>query len=145
MTKFIKISKSEEQEMVDYMKSNLNKSPAQVGTFFYDTINNKLILIDSMSTKYAPTFGSGKGRRTTDKLHKDIWNDEGMAGDFTMCPRGRVFYDNARNTYEIMVGHWADEYPNILDLVKKRFHLENENCELKYGEHWEIGNGFDEL
>lgn len=143
--KFVKISNNEEQEMVDYMASNLNKSPAQVGTFFYDITSDKLIMVDSMSTKYAPTFGSGKGKRTTDKLHRDIWNDEGMTGDFTLCPRGRVFYNNETNSYEIMVGHWVDEYPNILDLVKKRFHLNDEKCELKYGEHWEIGNGFTEI
>ena len=142
---FTKISKNKEQEMVDYMKSNINKNPAQVGTFFYDTTKDKLFLVDTMSTEYAPTFGSGKGKRTTDKLHRDIWADEWMVGDFTMTPRGRVFYDNATNSYEIMVGHWADEYPNVLSLVKKRFHLENEKCELKYGEHWEIGNGFNEL
>ena len=68
-----------------------------------------------------------------------------MTGDFTMTPRGRVFYDNTTKSYEIMVGHWADEYPNLLNLVKQRFNLQNEKCELKYGEHWEIGNGFDEL
>ena len=143
--KFVKILNNEEQEMVDYMSTNLDKSPAQVGTFFYDVTNNKLILVDSMSTKYAPTFGSGKGRRTTDKLHRDIWIDEGMSGDFTLCPRGRVFYNNETNSYEIMIGHWADEYPNLLNLIKKRFHLESEECELKYGEHWEIGNGFTEI
>jgi hypothetical protein len=143
--KLTKVSKQEEQEMVDYMASNLNKNPAQVGTFFYDVKNNKLFLVDAMSTKYAPTFGSGKGKRTTDKLNKDIWADEWMVGDFTMTPRGRVFYDNATNTYEIMVGHWVDQYPDLLNLVKNRFHLNNEKCELKYGEHWEIGKGFDEL
>ena len=142
--KYVKVLKDEERkEIMDFMESNLHKTNAEVGTFFYDIKNRKLFLVDSMPIQDAPKFGL-TDRRTTRKLHPDVWNDNDMPGDYMQTPRGRVFYNANDNSFDIMTGKWANEYPELLNQIKKRFHLENENVQLKYDEHWDIGNGFGE-
>ena len=139
---FIKLRADDRKDIMDFMEQQQHKSYAEVGTFFYDVANEKLMLTDSLPVNSAPSFGLGKTKKTTRKLHPQVWNENDMEGNYMDCPRGRVFYNSTNNIFNIMVGKWAENYPNLLNQVKKRFHLENENCQLQYDEHWDIGNGF---
>lgn len=136
-----KLIESEEQELVDSMRARRGLNNPEVGSFFYDMQNKKLMLVDTIPMKNAETNGGGK--KTTDKLHENVWFENDMTGDFKDTPRGRVFYNVKTETYEIMVGDWADEVSNIEELVKRRFHLENENTIVMKGSHWNLGEGFE--
>ena len=142
--KWTELEPEERKEMMSFMENQLHKSEPEVGTFFYDVTSDKLFLTDSVSVEQAPSFGLGKLKKTTRKLHPQIWNENDMKGDYTLCPRGRVFYNVQDNNFDVMVGKWAEQYPNLLNQVVKRFHLEGQNVQLKYDEHWDIGNGFGE-
>ena len=67
----IKLIKSQEDELVESMRQRRGLTNPEVGSFFYDLDNHKLTMVDSIPTKYCPTNGGGK--KTTDKLHEDIW------------------------------------------------------------------------
>ena len=138
---WVRLAKTDEKELVDSMRLRRNLSNPEVGSFFYDLKNNKLILVDSMPMKNAEV--NGGGLKTTDKLHETVWLENDMSGDFRDIPRGRVFYNPKTKTYEVIVGDWADEVNNIDGLVKRRFHLENENVVIKKGTHWNLGEGFE--
>ena len=142
--KFVKILVDDRKEMMDFMEQQLHKTNAEVGTFFYDITNEKLFLTDSISVNDAPSFGFGKIKKTTRKLHPQIWNENEMSGNYMQCPGGRVFFNENEKTFDVMVGKWAEKYPQLLEQVKKRFHLENENVQLCYDSHRDIGNGFYE-
>lgn len=134
-------AKEERDSVMAEMKRHLGERKPEVGTFYYDIKNKKLMLVDTIPTELARD--SGNGIKTTDKLHKDIWNENDMDGSYMDTPRGRVFYNTKTNEYEIMVGDWLKDAPNIKDLVVKRFHLDNEKVVVKQDDHWDIGNGFD--
>ena len=92
--------------------------------------------------KYCPI--NGGGMKTTDKLHEDVWYENGISGDFKDMPRGRVFFNTKNNKYKLALGDWAENIQNeVLEKVKKRFHLENEPIYIEFGKHWNIGEGFE--
>lgn len=140
--KIIKLLKANEDELVESMRQRRGLVQPEVGSFFYDLDNHKLTMVDSIPTKYCPTNGGGK--KTTDKLHEDIWFENDMSGDFKDYPRGRIFFDDKTKKYELMLGDWAENIQQeVLEKVKKRFHLEEESIEIKFATHWNIGEGFE--
>lgn len=134
-------AKGERDSVMVEMKRHLGEKKPEVGSFFYDLKNKKLMLVDTIPMELARD--SGNGIKTTDKLHRDIWDENDMQGSYMDTPRGRVFYNSKTNEYEIMVGDWVKDAPNVKELVIKRFHLENQNVVVKQDDHWDIGNGFD--
>lgn len=134
-------AKEERDTIMTEMKRHLGEKKPEVGSFYYDLKNKKLMLVDTIPMELARD--SGNGIKTTDKLHRDIWDENDMQGSYMDTPRGRVFYNSKTNEYEIMVGDWLKDAPNIKDLVVKRFHLENQKVVVKQDDHWDIGNGFD--
>jgi len=125
------------------MESQLqNKNKPKVGSFYYDIKNKNLFLVDTLLTEKA--YDPGNGIKTSDKLHKEIWQDNGMNGNYMDTPRGRVFYNVNKNEYQIMVGDWIKDTPNLKDIVIQRFNLQNEKVEVIEDEHWNIGNGFED-
>lgn len=134
-------AEKERESVMAEMKSHLGETKPEVGSFYYDIQNKKLMLVDTIPMDLARD--SGNGIKTTDKLHKTIWNENDMQGSYMDTPKGRVFYNSKTNEYEIMVGDWVKDAPNVKDLVIKRFHLENQKVVVKQDEHWDIGNGFD--
>lgn len=134
-------SETERADIMNNMKKHLGEKKPEVGSFYYDLENKKLMLVDSMPTELARE--NDNGIKTTDKLHIDIWEENGMSGNYMDYPRGRVFYNTKTDEYEIMVGQWANQANNVKDLVVKRFHLEGQKVNIKQDNHWDIGNGFD--
>ena len=118
-------SKEERDVIMAEMKSHLGERKPEVGSFFYDLKNKKLMLVNTIPTELARD--SGNGIKTTDKSHKKVWLENDMEGSYIDIPRGRVFYNSKINEYKIAVGEWLKDAPNIKELVIKRFHLENQN------------------
>ena len=142
MFKVIKMSKDEETELVESMRNRRGQTNPEVGSFFYDLEKHCLFLVDTIPTKYCPT--NGGGMKTTDKLHEDVWYENGMSGDFKDTPRGRVFFNTKNNKYKLALGDWAENIQDeVLEKVKNRFHLENEPIYIEFGNHWNIGEGFE--
>lgn len=134
-------AKEERDIIMNNMRSHAGERKPEVGSFYYDLKDKKLILVDTISMEKATE--TDNGTRTTDKLHMDVWEENGMQGNYMDMPRGRVFYNSKTNEYEIMVGDWVKDAPNVKELVIKRFHLENQKVVVKQDDHWDIGNGFD--
>lgn len=134
-------AKEDRDVIMAEMRSHLDEDKPEVGSFYYDLKNKKLMLVDTIPTELAKD--SGRGMKTSDKLHRKVWRENDMQGSYMDTPRGRVFYNTKTNEYEIMVGDWLKDAPNVRDLVIKRFHLENQKVVVKQDEHWDIGNGFD--
>lgn len=142
--KFVKVSKSEEKDMMDFMKSNRNRAVPSVGSFFVNPKNKHIFLIDKADYDKAPQFGKGleKGtRRTTERRHPDIWNDNYQEGDYQQTPRGRVFYDDDEKYFTIMTGKWIKDYPNVIQEVKDKFNLNGLDVRQGYNQHWDLGEG----
>lgn len=142
--KFVKVSKSEEKDMMDFMKSNRNRAVPSVGSFFVNPKNKHIFLIDKVDYDKAPQFGKGleKGtRRTTERRHPDIWNDNYQEGDYQQTPRGRVFYDDDKKYFTIMTGKWIEDYPNVIQEVKDKFNLNGLDVRQGYHQHWDLGEG----
>lgn len=142
--KFIKLVESEEKQMMDFMKSNEKRSVPSVGSFFVNPKNKHLFLIDKIDYNKAPQFQNGleKGtRRTTERRHPDIWNDNYQEGEYEQTPRGRVFYDDLGKYFIIMTGEWINDYPNIIEEVKEKFNLKNQDVRQGYNKHWDLGQG----
>lgn len=144
MTKFIKLVKSEEKEMMDFMKNNEKRAVPSVGSFFVNPKNKHLFLIDKVDYDKAPQFQKGlenATRRTTERRHPDIWNDNYQEGDYEFTPRGRVFYDDQDKYFIIMTGKWIEDYPHIIEEVKEKFNLKDQDVRQGYHEHWDLGQG----
>ena len=72
MTEFIRLRKSEEDSMMDFMKGNDKRTVPCVGSFFVNPKTKHLFLVDKLDYNKATQFGNGldKGtRRTTDRRH----------------------------------------------------------------------------
>lgn len=101
-------------------------------------------------------------RRIGDKimcsgLHEDYWlkqyrkaRAKGLLespfyGDWTMIPRGRIFYDIPTQTFVCYVGKWYKKYERILrDLILIEFDIPKESFRFQYDRHWDIGHGWSE-
>jgi hypothetical protein len=140
------INEAERKDMMDFMAAQLNAGPqAKVGIFWYNKEKDSLFLVQTVDCKYAPSYN---GKKTINTLHKFVWQKSEIkgevCGDYTEIPRGRVFFNEKTNTFEIMLGHWAEEYglDHIVDLVINEFDLQNQKVVSIFDKHWEIGQGF---
>ena len=89
------------------------------------------------------------------KFHKDVWkkrfheqkyklNGVGpFIGDYKDHCRGRVFYNPATDTYQIMVGSWINNNQQAIAMIAEEFNLTNVRYEVKTSYHWDIGNGWE--
>lgn len=144
MTEFIRLKKSEEDSMMNFMKGNDKRTIPCVGSFFVNPENKHLFLVDKLDYNKATQFQNGleKGtRRTTDRRHPEIWSDSYQKGDYELTPRGRVFYDDLGDYFIIMTGKWIKDYPNIIQEVKDKFNLNGLDVRQGYNQHWDIGQG----
>ena len=87
------------------------------------------------------------GYKTTPELHKCVWQDQEdfrFSGDYTQVPRGRIF-EVKNKGFEVNVGDWINEYPEVKEKILKRFKLPIDT-EFVIDSHWDLGHGWsDEL
>jgi hypothetical protein len=146
MEQLKKATEEEHNDAIDTMRK-FTSDKGNVGIFWYDVKENKLIGVSKVPTEVA--YQNEKGFRTTTVLHRDffpaIMNKFPEYFDFMDVERGRLFYDTNNNKYFVMVGSWAKDYPQVKDLIISEFGLEGREVELKEDEHWDIGRGDSDL
>ena len=126
-----KSTEDEHYEMISQMAENLHNKNPQVGIFWYNPSRNELFGV----VKYDPL----------DKEKKD--NTFPYIGAYENKPRGRVFWDDENNIYKIVVGNWINENENYkaIDLIAEEYDFDKEDFEVIIDEHWDIGNGWENL
>ena len=139
---------------MEAMDASLEKqNHPKVGIFWYSPLLHDLFGVVAIDAKTAPK--SGGGLRTCIELHKTVWKknynynkfhniDSPFQGDYKNTPRGRIFYDEESDEYNIMIGKWIETYPDVIQKVKETFNLTDPNLcvHVKRGIHWEIGMGY---
>ena len=97
---------------------------------------------------------ASEGRITCSELHEDVWKKEfrkqkyhkngngPFIGAYQDKPRGRVFYHMKDDIFEIAVGKWYDEHPEILSKIIEEFNLPKDKTIVKYAIHWDIGQSW---
>ncbi|WQJ53552.1 MAG: hypothetical protein [Wendovervirus sonii] len=143
------------KQMMDFMDENLKEhEKPKVGIFWYSPRIHDLFGVVAIDTDIQ-IEKEQRDMVSCKELHKYVWKKQYnyykyhggsdlFKGDYKDTPRGRVFYCQSQDTYIVMVGSWIEQYPEVIDLVKIEFNLENENVIIEKGEHWEIGMGYGE-
>ena len=121
-----------------------------VGIFWLDVERGELFDVRSL-----PVSALTGGMPTINVLHKIIWTknhfrakakgleDSIYYTDYTQIPRGRIFYSPSSKTFSVKVGHWIEDYREILTpLLEDEFNLTA--FEYDIDEHWDIGHGWSE-
>ena len=138
-------------EMIQEMKKYFSEEP-EVGLFWYDNKNDELFEVHSI-----PISRLKSDSTTHPKLHKTIWQSLKMKAlhkrdlkkeynpiylnDYTVVPRGRVFYKNG--VFYIVTGNWINDNTDyIVQLIIDEFNLQDQKVKLKYDSHWDIGHGW---
>ena len=136
------------EEAINAMIQYFNEK-AEVGIFWYHPLSEELFEVHSM-----PASTLQKGQITYPKLHKTIWQklrhsalnkkkkeliyDPIYLEDYTMIPRGRVFFVDG--VFNIFVGSWITD--KIKKMIIKQFNLQKCKIVFKIDFHWDIGHGW---
>ena len=155
------ITASHNEILMDSMRDNVDaQSGPKVGMFWYNPARNVLIGVHSAFARELPF--NQKGRKTVQILHHTAWPGVRKAAtaigstdsiwdeeDYTQVPRGRVFQIEApgsnKEYFDVLVGGWADEYPQAMELIIDEFNLRDSNFTFIHSEHWDIGRGTSEI
>ncbi|MCM1169061.1 MAG: hypothetical protein NC324_03895 [Bacteroides sp.] len=139
--------------VMEAMAQYLDDSKPQLGIFWFDPEKGELLFpqgcdYDSIKAEGLVTFG---------KLHQTFWKKEAYKArakgeknslfyqDYTMIPRGRVFYDTRTRCFSVKVGSWYKPHEAVLRaLLAVEFNLP-EDFAFDVDIHWELGNGWDEF
>lgn len=136
---------------IEIMMANMEiQEEANVGSFWYDPVNDELFGVHSVPVSSLQFYESKQFQanvKTGPKLHQTIWKKESMRGkdirfkeDYTKAPRGRVFeFENIG--FVVFTGDWINDYPNAKDLIISEFDLPK-NTEFRIDEHWNVGRGW---
>lgn len=122
----------------------------KVGIFWYNIGSNELFGVVSHKVSDYSKPNAGGGFITCSEMHEDVWKKafnkqkyHGGIGPFTGAyqdkPRGRVFYSPKTGKYSIAVGKWFELHQEAYDLIMEEFDLPEEDTEVMYGSHWDIG------
>lgn len=121
----------------------------KVGLFWYSPVNKEcfgVVAVDKDGLQ------PSQGLITCKELHQAVWKKEFnrnkyhkssginyFKGDYSLKPRGRVFFDLEDSQYVICTGKWIDEYPDAKEIIVKEFNLEGANYRFEQVRHWDIG------
>ena len=144
----------EHDKLIECMQKFADKeAEPQVGIFWYDALNDELFGVSKIDVSNAKANKSGL--KTVDLLHKTFWRknqyrdqskgkDSIYVGDYTQIPRGRVFYNENNNLFEVMVGSWIEKYPGAKEEIIYDFDLPKDKTNFIIDRHWELGHGWSE-
>ena len=146
----------EYQNAIDVMKANMDtQDNPKVGIFWYQPYGNQLFGVVAVDKDSIVRPNVGGGLISCYELHKDVWKKEfrkqkykndgvgPFVGDYKDKPRGRVMYNPATDTYQIMVGSWINDHLDAIDVICRQFNLMDQNVEVIRSIHWEIGMGWE--
>lgn len=122
-----------------------------VGIFWFDPEQGELFDVRSLPVSALT------GRMTTiNVLHKNIWaknffraKSKGLTDsiyftDYTQIPRGIIFYSPSTKTFSAKVGHWIEDYKDVVTpLLQEEFNLTEFEYDIDV--HWDLGHGWDKL
>ena len=148
---------NEHKQICSAMIGFMDSGKPQVGIFWYDPKVQSLFGIEKTDADKS-VFVNGKA--TVGKLHKTYWQKQHHRAvrennrdsvffrehNYTMIPRGRIFLDEQTNKYQVYVGHWVEELPDITQfryLIEHEFNLP-EDFDFVIDVHWDLGHGWSE-
>ena len=126
----------------------------KVGIFWYNRATRDLFGVISHPVRDYSAANASEGRITCSEMHEDVWKKEfrkqkyhndgkgPFIGAYQDKPRGRVFYRMDDGTFEVAVGKWYDEHPEILPRILEEFDLPKDKTVVKYAIHWDIGQSW---
>jgi len=144
---------SEINSLKELMQDNISKQDdIQVGIFWYDPKEDELFGVVTADVGDVPFYKSNLFKeevKTCRPLHYKVWErnyfkgkDKRFQGDYTLVPRGRVFYVKEKGPV-VVVGDWIDEYPSAKKQILIEFNLPK-STEFKKDVHWNIGHGWSD-
>lgn len=152
-TKLQEASKQDYAQMIRFMEANRGHGDdPKVGIFWYNVAWKELFGVVTHPLRDYTQANCSDGRISCSELHEDVWrkgcNYQKYHGDgkgpfigpYENKPRGRVFYDIAKDRFVVMVGKWFEEYPEARELILEEFDLPAEKTTFEYAIHWDIGH-----
>lgn len=134
-------TKKEHEQLLDMMQTLFDSDP-YVGIFWFDEKELDLVHVTKQELRDARRIGD---KIMCSGLHEDYWlkqyrkaRAKGLLespfyGDWTMIPRGRIFYDIPTQTFVCYVGKWYKKYERILrDLILIEFDIPKESFRFQY-------------
>ena len=126
----------------------------QLGIFWFNPVQFSLFGVSKLDAEECLAMG----HLTYPKLHKTFWQKmhhrARAKGDtasmyyeehnYTMIPRGRIFYDDG--TYVVKVGDWHKDVDaeKFSELIQDEFNLPEDKMTIDYDHHWDLGHGWSE-
>lgn len=138
----------------ELMTANISKQDdSEVGIFWYDPNEGSLFGVKSADVNDVPFYKStlfdGSEVKTCNPLHYKVWEREHhrgknkrFNGDYTLVPRGRVFYVKDKG-FVVVVGDWIDDFPEAKEEILFEFNLPRDT-EFKKDVHWNLGRGWSD-
>lgn len=138
------------QEMLKFFESE----KPQLGIFWFNPVKYTLFGVSKADAEEC----LAEGHLTYPKLHKTFWQKQHHRArakndttsiyyaehNYTMIPRGRIFYDKGR--FVVKVGDWYDKIDKerFSELIQDEFNLPEENLRFEHDVHWDLGHGWSE-
>lgn len=138
----------------ELMHENISRQDdPEVGIFWYDPEDESLFGVKSADVNdvdfYKSNLFNGQEVKTCRPLHYKVWEkefyrgkDKRFQGDYTLVPRGRIFYVKDEG-FVVIVGDWIDDYPEAKDEILYEFNLPKDT-KFKKDIHWCLGHGWSD-
>lgn len=137
----------------ELMAANISRQEdPKVGIFWYDPEEQGLFGVRSADVEDVQFYHSNlfnKEVKTCRPLHYKVWEkeffrkkDKRFFGDYTLVPRGRIFYVKDEG-FVVVVGSWIDDYPEAKDEILYEFDLPEDTVFHK-DIHWSLGHGWSD-
>ena len=155
-------SGEEHKSLVDSMLPFLDNGKPKLGIFWYDAANQSLFGVEKIDAEKASFIN---GRATISKLHKTYWQKQHHRAEakcdtksvfyqehnYTLIPRGRIFLDEATDSFYVCVGSWLHEgvagckvdVEWLHELLEDEFNLPAD-FEFVIDYHRDLGHGWSE-
>lgn len=146
-------SENDINALKELMQANIEyQDEPEVGIFWYDVDADDLFGVKSASVSDVDYYQSNLFNckvKTCRPLHYKVWEkeyfrgkDNRFRGDYTLVPRGRIFFVEGRGPV-VVVGNWINDYPSAKTMILDEFNLP-EDTEFMIDEHWDLGHGWSD-
>ena len=141
-------------EVIKEMSKFFESEKPQLGIFWFNPVTYQLFGV----LKKDADECLAEGHLTYPKLHKTFWQKQHNRArakndttslyydehNYTMVPRGRLFYDNGN--YVVKVGDWYDQIDKqrFSELIEDEFNLTPDKLRFEHDIHWDLGHGWSE-